>query len=663
MNLKTSLFDKSIIKSDFKRFWWVMAVFMLLLALFVLPDAVENYGYPNSFADEFYFNTDKGALAFVFAFFLSGMLFSYLHKGSAVSSLHGLPVTRKSQYASHILVGSLLLFIPVFISGIVIFIESVCLNSGEIFALKYALKYMYVCGVYAAVAFMFTTLTVMISGNTIAAYIFSAAFMILPAFVISMIEVILNSNLYGYSNTEWYELYSKIYLSFEQIWGKESLLYIIIIAVLVVVTYFLYKNRKLENYDEIVAFKFLRPVFMYTVAVCFGLFGDMLVVSIWNVNTLFLGTLPLGITALTAAFMLNRKSFSVKGLLKPVCIFVIAVGIVKLCFVLDITGYERRVPDIEDIVSIEPYNDIAGRYDDVSYSNGSYLDNDYYREYRGNIELTDKEDIENIVNLHKSIISNRKIERNKNHYEDMDNPIDFNFKYNLKNGNTIERTYWVEESYYKDYLVRYYENDVYKKMRFPLINNVEKHINYVSYKGLYGQVVLQNIDYEKLYEAVKSDIDNLRYEDIAYINKSYDNNNSLSINYGLQIEKNGEVYDYAGSMDIELNKCFKNTNALIRDALSKAERITVDDIDGVYMTVRKYQDYKADVENFNITDDNKSKEIFTALEDMEYADNTESNSDVIDITMSFTCNGKQVVYCSYDKPYNEYPPVVREYLE
>ena len=42
MNLKTYLFDKATIKSDIKRFWWVPAIFMLLLALFVLPRAVYS---------------------------------------------------------------------------------------------------------------------------------------------------------------------------------------------------------------------------------------------------------------------------------------------------------------------------------------------------------------------------------------------------------------------------------------------------------------------------------------------------------------------------------------------------------------------------------------------------------------------------------------------
>ncbi len=109
MSLKTSLFDKSVIKSDFKRFWWVSALFMLLLALFVLPGAVNNTAYPESFADSFYFRTDEGFLSFAFAFGLGGLLFSYLHKGNSASCLHGLPVTRRTQYLSHILAGFVLL--------------------------------------------------------------------------------------------------------------------------------------------------------------------------------------------------------------------------------------------------------------------------------------------------------------------------------------------------------------------------------------------------------------------------------------------------------------------------------------------------------------------------------------------------------------------------
>ena len=82
---------------------------------------------------------------------------------------------------------------------------------------------------------------------------------------------------------------------------------------------------------------------MYFVAVCFGLFGYDSLYYIHNRSLNFtLGVLPLGIVALIAVFMLNQKSFSFKGILKPIVIFAVCMGIVNVIFAFDLTGYERK---------------------------------------------------------------------------------------------------------------------------------------------------------------------------------------------------------------------------------------------------------------------------------------------------------------------------------
>jgi hypothetical protein len=110
----------------------------------------------------------------------------------------------------------------------------------------------------------------LVAGNSSAGTIFSFGFMILPAFVIIMADGILEINMYGYySDTS--DIMSKIYiLGIENICSKDSLLYIAFAVIMFFVNLWLYKIRKLENYDETVAYAPLKWVFVYTVAVCFG---------------------------------------------------------------------------------------------------------------------------------------------------------------------------------------------------------------------------------------------------------------------------------------------------------------------------------------------------------------------------------------------------------
>lgn len=661
MNLKTSLFEKSVIKSDFKRFWWVTVVFMLLLALFVLPNAVENYDYPESLLDSFYFRTDEGFLSFVFALGLGGMLFSYLHKGNSASCLHGLPLTRRAQYFSHIFAGIVLLIIPIIISSIVIYIECICLNSGEMLALKFALKYLYTCSVYAVMTLFVTVFAAMLSGNTIATYVFTGGFIVLPFAIETIGKYILEENLYGFTANSYVTISNKLYVyGIDNMCSKKSLIYIGIIVILLFVNMWLYKIRSIESYEEIIAFKALRPVFMYAVAVFFGFFGWAMLNSMFQFNNLFLGTMPLGIAALVIAFMLNRKSFSVKGLLKPLIIFVVGIGILQLCFILDITGYERRVPDISQVESVEPYNDIwtygyvTDSTDDVEYDDVKY---------RGT--LSDEKDIDNIIKLHQAIVNNRKTD--KSNFDGTRVTI----KYNLNNGKELERSYTIDDNLYMDYMKNYYENEAFKKSRFPIINDNKKEINYVIYQGIdvKDSLRLQYIDYDKLEEAIKKDVMALSAEDLKKLSYSDGCGRSISVNYNEIIEHEGKELKYNMSLDFNLNRNFKNTLDIVNKYFDshKENIIDAEYIDGLEVNI-----YNVPVdENGNkimadqsIYIDNKNdiKDIYNAMLELRNSI-PDLRNNVVNMSIGVFVGNNQESYSYFGIDYNEIPEVLMKYLK
>lgn len=657
MNLKTYLFDKSTIKSDIKRFWWVPSILMLLLALFVLPNAI--YSPTGTYIR---YRTDEGLLALVFGFFLAGMIFSYLHKGNAVSFLHGLPMTRTVHFISHLLAGLILLYVPIIISGIVIGCEGLY-YAGNI---HLALKYMYTCGIYATLTFMITAFAMLISGNTIAAYLFSFGFIILPAFAVEMTESILIRNLFGF----WHymrNLLDYIYLgTINRVCTLNSLLYIVLIIVLFVLCIWLYRIRRLENYDELVAFKPLKIVFMYTVAICFGYFGYQLLYSIIDMNVLFLGPLPLGYAALIAAFMLNKKSFNLRGIFKHIVIFTAIVGAVKLTLAYDLTGYERRMPDIDEIESIEPYNEYLWTYNQFyceDYDAPEYLDAVPVK-----AEITDKTDMEDILKLHSSIIE-RGREKEKEPYYSGES---IQLTYHLKNGRKLERYYSIDIRDYEDCIGPYFENPNYKLANYPVANDREKTINYVNYIGSLTtgtEFQLQHIDYDRLLDAVKKDIEALDFEGVKAIKYSYCGE-YINVNFSEDVEYNGETYTYERGQRIDLNRHFKNTIALIREELPKYEDelIGSDDIKGVYIGIDAYNDpdnsNKIKYKNTaNIVDKSKTMAILAALRhNAEYVDEAIEDNEYHEIQCTFTTDSDTKYSWDICKPYNEIPPELREFI-
>ena len=306
MNSKISLFSKALVKSDIKRYWWVSAIYMVLTALFILPNAVmKDIGDVYS-----RFDSDNGGLALFFAFVLGGLLFSYLHRVNSVSFMNSIPVSRTTQYLSHILSGFILLIVPITITSIVIFFEELHHGSG----IQFCYKYFYTCLLYSACAFMLTTFTSVLSGNLISTYVFGGGFVALPYFILSMANEIFGKNVYGFVDYDEGIMQYIYIMGIDEMWAKRSVIYIAIALALFVISLVLYKLRNMENYGEVVAFKPLKPILMYFVAVCFGLFGYDSLYYIHNRSLNFtLGVLPLGIVALIAVFMLNQKSFSFKA--------------------------------------------------------------------------------------------------------------------------------------------------------------------------------------------------------------------------------------------------------------------------------------------------------------------------------------------------------------
>lgn len=669
MNLKTYLFNKSVIKSDLKRFWWIAVIHMLILAIFVLPRVIRidmTVSRP-----EIYTVSDEGLIAFVMGFFIAGMVFSYIHKGNAVSMAHSMPLTRKNLYFSHIISGFILLVIPVVIGCIVIVLEGVGLKDvyepvmGE--AIKYSIKYFYTNMIYLLLSFFIVTFMVMISGNTIAAYLFGGAAIVLPLFVYIMAGYIMNNNLYGFSGFD-SNIMSYIYIgSVEEMWSLRSLLYVVLIILLFTGSLMVYKARNLENYDEIIAFNFIKPVFVFGVSLCFGLFGMYVINNTADTNTFFLGSIPLGVSAIAGANMINKKSFTIKGILKPVVLYVALIGVVKLTFVYDLTGYERYVPDAENVVSIEPYKNIS----DVRYSQyycGDVRSPSYADAVNLKIEVTSEEDIKKIEELHKFIVENRN-EVRKEDFQGFKNPVWVEFKYNIKGGRTVERKYTIDEELYSSYLKGYYENPNYKLAEYPILSDRNKTIRNIVYNGngkTNGEISLRYSDYGKITEALKKDIEGLDYNIISDMNKGYECGEYISVNYTETVNYGGRDYTYSYEEMIELNRYFKNTLNYINEELPKYsdKLINEDSIKGVYMVFDSYYDYDEGGEvgkNVSVTDKEEVMKILNALKNNAYIEG-DGKGEFHTVDITFTTDGYQTYSAYINKPYSEIPAEIIKYM-
>ncbi len=656
MNSKTSLFSKALVKSDIKRYWWVSAIYMVLTALFILPNAVmKDIGDVYS-----RFGSDNGGLALFFAFVLGGLLFSYLHRVNSVSFMNSIPVSRTTQYLSHILSGFILLIVPITVTSLVIFFEELHHGSG----IQFCYKYFYTCLLYSACAFMLTTFTSVLSGNLISTYVFGGGFVALPYFILSMANEIFSKNVYGFVNYDEGIMQYIYIMGIDEMWAKRSVIYIAIALALFVISLVLYKLRNMENYGEVVAFKPLKPILMYFVAVCFGLFGYDLLYYIHNRSLNFtLGVLPLGIVALIAVFMLNQKSFSFKGILKPIVIFAVCMGIVNVIFAFDLTGYEKRIPDENNVVSIDAFSGYYANCYATSRDYGAPIYDDINKGI-----LTDKKDIDTITKLHKYLVQRGAVN---------DNSISIKITYTLKNNKKLSRNYLLNYNEMKDI----YSIDNYKKVIYPIANDNKKEMDYVELsdsRSLSPSIRLYNIDINKLYDVVKKDVIKLTPEDLSAIDFGIDSDSHLDIHFTEYVNYKGKTYKYDISQNIPLNSCFKDVIDYLQQQGYTSNYVPIDSINSLdidYSALDDQNDDYTDAEtavseldtknNVQISDKNDIKAIMEALYNLNYKDPDDKNTALYRLSIFSTdlrSNGEDG-YITVTLPSNEISPALKKYFK
>ena len=535
MNLKTSLFNRTIIKSDIKRFWWVSVLNTLAILIFAVyttfnPYLIRDHSYNMPATEVDFLNSPVfNALIIcifiiiIFAVFTAVMLSLYLNSVNSVSFMHSLPLKRKTHFASHFLSGVILITVPAIINVFVMLVMSMSPQISPYIAVNHILKWLICYIIYAMVVYSGTTFVTLITGNAFAAIGVTGCIAVLPLIVTSFFTECFRSNIYGYYENEIYRWLEYIYIEPRKLLSPYGFIYVFVIAILIISAYFIYKKRNLENYGEVIAFSKLKPIFIYTVAVVIGFLGYLYCEAV-SENSSILWVLVFGLLGVVIAFMLSKKAFTLKGLLKPISIYAVFFALLFCAIQFDITGYEKRIPDIAKIESVS----VAGGFDWQDEENyhpeiGSYQ---YLETYHP--VLTETEDIKNVVELHKYIIKNRIILSD----EDC---ITLPICYRLTSGREIRRRYKIPRKSCETYLKKIFETKEMKAYDFKITDKTQKELLSVVVSDVRINDSLKVYENEKellnrIEDAFNRDVENLKYED-NYMRNRFVKNGTTNITF------------------------------------------------------------------------------------------------------------------------------------
>ncbi|MDL4842232.1 DUF6449 domain-containing protein [Aquibacillus rhizosphaerae] len=573
MPLKTSWFKKEIIKHDLRNVGWIGIIYLCAL-IFAVPLEIllriSNEDYNNYYMDEtslFNFHLEIQYFAILLVpVVLAVFLFRYLHVKGSTDFIHSLPIKREKLIHHHAITGICLVILPVIITAIILLIMSVTMDISNYFVVTDIGYWLGVTIVVNIVIFASAILIATVTGISTVQGVLTYIFLLFPAGIVVLVMFNMDYLLIGFSE-QYYTNRSVIELSpitdfvdnFDQFSLFKSIVYLIISVALYVVSVQLYRRRHLEFASQAITFSLLKPIFKYGVTLCMTMlggfyFGETQTQYYWVIIGYLIGS----ILGYFLAEMLLTKTWRVFNKWKGYFFYIIALAFIFIVISLDITGYENKIPEADEIEQIYFSTDHYYNYNQ-EIEEYRYLDSQY---------VTTVENIEAVRGFHKQVIEqSTRFDVNDNWFERI------NIAYELKNGKTIVREYQMDKTIpaYQPYLKTIYESTEYKQLNNQILNVATNQVEKLTISPGVNDDENQTVvfDPQQIQEAIaalKKDIVNQSFESI--INGSY-----YMSTIRILTSDNEDIF-------LEFNRSYTNfeawlkDNQLYEDAVVTADEIT-----------------------------------------------------------------------------------------
>ncbi len=472
MPRKTSFCNAALLRSDIKRYWPLLflyvAVWVVILPMQILSASRECDGVADGIMTVLQLQQHNviiqsipasAVMSLLFGCFAAMAVWSYLMSGRTVGLMHALPVTRTQAFFSHVLsvLGALTA------GNVLIFLLTALCSAGFSYVDWAALgTWLLLTELMALFFFALGSLCAMVTGWLLAVPVLYGAMNVIALLLYAVISTMTQMFYFGYSSSDipefitWLTPVGRIWdavanggaqpieVQFREPIGTQSyhrfqlpasafstcVIYAAVGIALLALVWWLYKKRPSETAGDAMSFRWLQPIARWSIGLCGGL-GLGLFLNYVILGSSFAGLLicqlVMGVICFFAAQMLLKKKFRIftsRWWVETLAL-VLTLLAVTLCIKLDITGYQHRVPDAEDVTSV--------RFD------ASYAD----------FTTDDPAAVESVISLHRAILeqydeTGERLE-NRTYLDTEDGPITryMGVDYQLRNGTSLRREWRV----------------------------------------------------------------------------------------------------------------------------------------------------------------------------------------------------------------------------
>lgn len=523
MRCGTSFYNGTLGRQLTLRFWPLIALYTVIWAMF-LPFVAITTPYPSPYGftslDVLYnakhvFQWVPLFLAVGFGVLVAMAVCSHLYSTRSANFTAALPPKRTALFATHYLTGLLWLVVPFLVmAAIAMAIYQVKLQDFTIVFQVFGPGMSMGVGLLLFF-YSFAVLCGMLTGHLLALPAFYAIFNGLVGGVWLLLTAIFQEFYYGYPGNvsvvpAWVEWLTPAWNLLRQYASNGTgispatvAVYTVVGVLMALVAGLLYLKRPMERAGDVVIWAGLRPVFRYGVALCSGLALGSFTRIVLNLGPLGLAVSAIlwGVAGCFVAQMFLTKSVRVlrywKGAGAVALSFAALFGVIQL----DLTGYETRVPDADDVVS-------------VSISGLDSRPRDTASDFR-NISTSDPEAISLLTQLHQQLVD--QFDTDDFDWSN-DDVTSLDLTYTLINGTRISRSYMVplhETDETRPGTITYLAHQIVNNPDLMLSSYLFPHLEEKGYE-LLGADLYANYDVDpsnlsvsearKVYEAVLQDI-------------------------------------------------------------------------------------------------------------------------------------------------------------
>lgn len=519
----SSVFNKGIWKQNMRSVGWIGIVYFLVLFFSVPLQILMIATRDDNYGDYFFEQTESVfsvgqefqlVIMFTVPVLLGIFAFRYMQVKLSADYMYGLPMKKWMLFHQQLIFGIVILLVPIVLNTISLYLIEGALNvNSPLF--DHIMNWALSTFIITLFVFFVTVMAGMFTGISVLQGAFTYIVFLLPVGITTLFCMNISYFLDGFSveyvlnqNMERLIIFFRaINLTYEPLTAFEFFVIFLLIVLCYLVSFIAHEKRPVEAATQAITFKLLRPVFWYGVTFCTMLVGGMYFAETQGRESygwIIFGYVTAAVIGYYVATMILAKTWRVFRQYKGLVIYTVSMFVVAIVLLFDIFGYEKRLPNQEDIKQV--YLGDREYFYHLNAQDSTEISPYYITYYK------DTENIKRIFELHKAIIENR--ENVSNHRLSETVVI----VYELENGKRFVREY--DDVYLPDYEDLYrglVESEEYKKNN-NWLNTVEKtdleRISFYNYDGVNKMLTIEDEEkISELYDILKEEIDNQSYEE------------------------------------------------------------------------------------------------------------------------------------------------------